>query len=71
MVNSRNVFRIMLLLKEIYELMFQQKHKMFPYDNRMKDVKGISEKEVRIDTNAFRNVLAFTESVNLDIRELL
>lgn len=45
----------MLLLKEIYELMFQQKHKMLPYDNRMKDVREISEKEVRIDKDAFRN----------------
>lgn len=44
---------------------------MFPYDNEMKDVREISEKEVRIDKNAFGNVLAFTGSVNLDIRELL
>lgn len=61
----------MLLWKEIYELMFKQKHKMFPYDNRMKDVRDISEKEVRIDKNPFGTVLAFTGSVNLDIRELL
>lgn len=62
---------MMLLLKEVYELMFKQKCKMFPYDNRMKDVREISEKEVRIDKNAFGNVLAFAGSVNLDIRELL
>lgn len=62
---------MMLLLKEICELMFKQKHKMFPYDNGMKDVREISEEEVRIGKNAFGNVLAFTGSVNLDIRELL
>lgn len=62
---------MMLLLKEVCELMFKQKDKMFPYDNRMKDGREISEKEVRIDKNAFGSVLAFAESVNLDIRELL
>ena len=62
---------MILLSKEIYELMFKQKHKMFPDDNRMKDVIDISGKEVRIGKNVFGNVLAFTESANLDIREVL
>lgn len=70
-MSSRIVFGMILLSKEIYELMFKQKHKMFPDDNRMKDVAEISGKEVRIGKNVFGNVLAFTESANLDIREVL
>lgn len=44
---------------------------MFPDDNRMKDVTEISGKEVRIGKNVSGNVLAFAESANLDIREVL
>lgn len=59
------------LSKEIYELMLKQKHEIFPDDNRMKDVTEISDKEVRIGRNVFGNMLVFTESANLDIREVL
>jgi len=37
-VSSTIVFRIILLLKEIYDLMYKQKHKTFPDDYRRKDV---------------------------------
>jgi len=62
---------MVVLSKEIYELMFKQNQKMFPDDNRMKDVTDISGKEVRMGKDVFGNVLAFTESANLVIREAL
>lgn len=71
MVSSRVVFGIILLSKEICELEFKQKHKMFPDDKRMKDVTEISGKEARMGKDVFGNVLAFTESANLGIREVL
>lgn len=60
---------MILLTKEIYELMFKQKHKIFPHDNRMKDVTEISGKEVRISKNVFGKMLAFTQGANLDIEK--
>lgn len=36
---------MILLSKEIRELMFKQKHKMFPDDSRLKDVAEVSGKE--------------------------
>lgn len=36
---------MILLSKEIRELMFKQKHKMFPDDSRLKDVTEVSGKE--------------------------
>lgn len=70
-MNSRIAFRMILVSKEIRELMFKQKHKMFPDDSRLKDVTEVSGKEVRVGENRFGNVLALTQSKNLDIREVL
>lgn len=71
MVSSRIVFGTILLLKEICELEFKQKHKTFPDDKRMRDVTDILGKEVRMGKDVFGNVLTFTESANLDIGEVL